>query len=514
MLNNVYAVFLVLCFLSVDVFSREDADSLVRFADLKFHSGFEKQSIINFVTQRQDAFNLFLAIDDTVGEKDAAVYHEKYLEVLDELEQKKIGSKKIKKQVKITYTTVHSRFLKKYVSNNFYPSLFNDGTYNCVSATMLYALAFDAISIPYKVMVSSDHVYLVANPGPKSIVIETTNPSLEDIIFTGEFKYQYVTYLKNSKLISEEEYRNQSTEEIFEAKFKEVNEAEFYNLPGIQYYNKAMDKIQNNEIKEAYELCQKAYYFFPDQMVKWRLYNILLVQLDKCRFTEVSDIDYLAHLSRFENTGSNSIQGIFYEIISHYLQYTDTEAFCDSMFCRLISQIYDQDLTLELRFTYYMQMCYHYQLSEKAEYYADKALQIKENYKDANMILVNSIQMKASRLSDPQTLLDTVNKLEARYDYDLVRPVIRDYKMVAYLRLASDYFRKNRLYNGEEYLQLFEDSCEMPLQNDMLVSHVEIAYATAAAYYLNNNYRTRAKSIIQRGLKYVPGSVVLNSMRD
>jgi len=51
---------------------------------------------------------------------------------------------------------------------------------------MLYALVYDRISIPYKVMASSNHVYLVANPGPKSIVIETTNPGLEKAIFTGE----------------------------------------------------------------------------------------------------------------------------------------------------------------------------------------------------------------------------------------------------------------------------------------------------------------------------------------
>lgn len=44
---------------------------------------------------------------------------------------------------------------------------------------MLYAMVFDELNIPYKVKASSNHVYLVANPGPKSIVVKTTNPDFE-----------------------------------------------------------------------------------------------------------------------------------------------------------------------------------------------------------------------------------------------------------------------------------------------------------------------------------------------
>ena len=41
---------------------------------------------------------------------------------------------------------------------------------------MLYSMVFDAMKIPYKVMAAPGHIYLIANPGSNSIVIETTNP--------------------------------------------------------------------------------------------------------------------------------------------------------------------------------------------------------------------------------------------------------------------------------------------------------------------------------------------------
>ena len=103
---------------------------------------------------------------------------------------------------------------------------------------MLYAMVFDEFEIPCKLKVSSNHVYLVANPGSNSIVIETTNPDFEKAIFTGDFKQQYVNYLRTSKLISAEDYKNKSVEEIFEEKYNEVGDATFDNLPGLQYYNK------------------------------------------------------------------------------------------------------------------------------------------------------------------------------------------------------------------------------------------------------------------------------------
>lgn len=322
--------------------AQNQPDSLIRFSDLRYHSEFEKKALFNFVKHRKDTFNLFMAIDEKMTDEDAKRNHETYLNIFEELDQKKIETKNMNKKIKISYSSVHNRFLQKYNENEYFPVMFKSGTYNCVSASMLYAMVFDKLDIPYKVMASSNHVYLIGSPGSNSVVIETTNPTFEKAIFNGEFQQQYVDYLRSSKLISETDYKNKSVEEIFEEKFNEVRSAEFNNLPGFQYYNKALTKFQNNETESALILCQKAYFFYPDNQVKTLLHTCLLFYIEKCNFGKVSDIDLLAQFSKFEGTDLNTVIGIFNNIIHHHLQYTNKEIFCDSLYQRLISQLSDK----------------------------------------------------------------------------------------------------------------------------------------------------------------------------
>lgn len=486
-------------------------DSIIRFSDLKYHSAFEKAALEIFILHNRDTINLFLAIDENITEEQVKESKNTYMSIFKELEAKKIESKNINKKIKVSYTAVHNRFLKKYNDNQYFPEIFQTGTYNCVSASMLYAMVFSHINIPYKVKASSDHVYLIANPGPNSIVIETTNPGFEQQIFNGDFKQQYANYLRSSKLISESEYKSKSTEEIFEENFKQVRDVEFNSLPGLQYYNKALTKLIANQTEEALQLCQKAYFFYPDYQVKTLLHTSLLFHIEKCNFDKVSDIDFLAQFSRFENTDLNTVVGIFNNIIYNHLQYTDKEAFCDSLYTRLIAQITDKKLLDEIGFTYNINMSYRYQNSEKVEKYITNALIIKGNHYDANTLMRNYLRRKLFNISDPNALLDTISQLESRYNYEVITLQLKEYKLMAYLKLANAQIEQKKMTAGDKYLQDFENNCTLPIENDWLDTWVEIAYRTAAVYHSNKGNKTAARSYVNRGLKYIPDSRLLES---
>jgi tetratricopeptide (TPR) repeat protein len=454
---------------------------------------------------------MFLAIDETITENEANSLKEIYLSVFKDLEKKKVHTKRINKKIRLGYSIVHNRFLKKYNDNEYFPVMFQTGSYNCVSASMLYAMVFDSLDIPYKVKASSNHVYLVANPGSNSIVIETTNPGFAQKIFSGEFKQQYVNYLRSSKLISESEYQKKSVEEIFEEKFREVRDAEFNNLPGFQYYNKALSKLQDNATEEALNLCQKAYLFYPDNQIKTMLFTCLLLHIEKCSFDKVSDIDYVVQLSRFENTDINTVVVIFNNIIYHHLQFTDKEAFCDSLRNRLISQLTDKKLIDELDFVYNLQMSYRYQNSDKVEKYVARALEIKGNHHDAQLIMENHLRKKLYVITNSDILLDTINQLESRYNNEMIGPLLSDHKLRVYLLKASDSFFKKRIAEGDKYLLEFEKNCEPPIKTQFIGTAVEAAYRSAAVYYFYRGDKPKARSYINRGLKYVPYSRLLES---
>ncbi len=502
------------CTYTLSIFSQINSDSLIRFSDLRFHSDFERKSLCNFVNNRNDTFNLFLAIDENMTTELANKLIRVYNSSIDELKQKNIQEKKINRKIKITYSTIHEKFLRKYNDNEYFPVTFQVGTYNCVSASMLYSLVFDELKIPYKVMASSNHVYLIANPGSNSIVIETTNPNFENAIFNGEFKQQYANYLRTSKLISEDEYKNKSAEEIFEQKFKEVREASFNNLAGFQYFNKALSKLQNNDIENGLKLCQKAYFFYPDQQVKTLLYTSLLYEISKCDFDKVSDIDYLSQFSRFENVDTKAVVSIFNNVIAHFLQYTDKELHCDSLYLRLISQISDKKLNEEISFSYNIQMSYRYGNSDKVEKYVIKALEIKGNYKDANIIFENYLRRKLYNISNPNALLDTINSLQQKYKFKEITPLLEYHKLIGYLKVASELYEQKKIATGDKYLLEFENLCINPINDEYLRVMIEQTYNNIANYYYNLGNTAKSKSYVARGLKYVPNSKLLKSFLD
>jgi hypothetical protein len=343
-------------------------------------------------------------------------------------------------------------------------------------------------------------------------VIETTNPGLEQQIFTGEFKQQYANYLRNSKLISESEYKSKSVEEIFEENFKAVKDAEFNNLPGFQYYNKAVQAMQKNQRDEALKLAQKAYFFYPDNQVKMLLYNSLLFYIEKSNFDNVSDIDYLAQLSKFENTDAAMVAGIFSNIINAHLQYTKKEAFCDSLHERMVSQLSDKKLVKELSFNYYLQMSYHYQRSEKIEAFVTKALDIKGNHKDARTMFENHLQRKLYGTANPDALLDTVSQLDKRYNHDLMEPILLEHSLRAYLQKANTAISKKKIAEGEKFIAEFEQRSEIPLNIDGLNTLVESTYGSIAVHYLNKGNKAKAAAYIDKGKKYVPDSRMLESL--
>lgn len=504
---------LIICiafYASLTLYSRTDSDSLVTFSDLNFHSDLEKQATLRFLNNQADAFELFMAIDAEISDSDIKFSENSLATAIFELKSKGIEDKKINKKIKTSYQDIHSKFLNKYNENEYYPVMFRTGTYNCVSASMLYAQVFDLLAIPYKVMASSNHVYLIANPGAKSVVIETTNPDFEKAIFNGEFKRQYVNYLRSSKMISEDEYKNKSSEEIFEERYNEVREVEFANLPGMQYFNKALTMFEQNKYSEAYELSKKAYFYYPDQKVKVLLNNTLLFQLEKSTFDNVADIDYLLQYSRFENADSEIIVGIFGNIINHFLQYTDKEDHCNQLHERLVSNISDENLKEELSFTFNLMMSYRSKSPDTRFHYIERAIRIKNNHRDANRMFISSIDIKLNDIHNSHALLDTIEYLSTTYDYEFLTPVLDGYRLFGYLRVAEDEFEDKNIKEGEFYLDLFEQNCTPPIEETRLRYVAERVYRKIGVYYFYRN-KTKAREVVNRGLTYVPNSRSIKS---
>jgi hypothetical protein len=81
--------FLFLLWISYPLVFSQENDSLVVFSDLKYHSDFEKEAILQFVQGKTDTLNLFLAIDSAMSIETANSYKNIYRTMIMELYEKK-----------------------------------------------------------------------------------------------------------------------------------------------------------------------------------------------------------------------------------------------------------------------------------------------------------------------------------------------------------------------------------------------------------------------------------------
>jgi hypothetical protein len=108
--------------------------------------------------------------------------------------------------------------------------------------------------------------------------------------------------------------------------------------------------------------------------------------------------------------------------------------------------------------------------------------------------------------------LDTVNQLEPKYGiYETSKSLLDEHKLIAYLRLAREQFDQKKLAEGDKYLLEFENKCTLPLKNQMLSMLIETTYQSAAIYCRIKKDSQKTKNYVDRGLKYVPNSLIIKS---
>jgi hypothetical protein len=142
---------------------------------LIYRSGFEERLLMKAASGEVDCLALYTAIT-----KDSLNFRQ-YAEKIDifygETNKKVYAAKTTKNKMKLLFKEVHGYFFVKYDEEAFFSQIFDNGNYNCVTASMLYSIIFDHNKIPFEIKETPTHVYLVAFPGSENIMVETTNPN-------------------------------------------------------------------------------------------------------------------------------------------------------------------------------------------------------------------------------------------------------------------------------------------------------------------------------------------------
>ncbi len=513
---------IIFCIFSFRLYGQDTLkhDSLVFFDELTFHSDFERESFERFIlSAKKDYAAMFFAINEDVKSEDFEKVQRSIQSEIVKYDSPSYKKMKEAKRMKKILKEIHDDYFKKYEELTYFDKIFSIGVFNCVSASALYAIVFEGLDIPYSIKISLNHVYLIAYPSTNSIMVETTNPMEGYYVYNQHFKGNYVDYLKTIKLISEEEYKNKTTEELFEEYFYRETDIDIQELIGIQYSNKGLAFLNEEKFEEAFQAFEKTYFLFPSERNGYYLLLSNALTLNDCDYLDIKYADYLSKLCRYKDMGvsNENIEAEFGDITYKVLINNSNPTLYDEYYEKLNNSISDSAFKADIGYIYNYERGRF--LFNKLNYkeslpYTEEAYKIKPKNADAQNLFITNLILTYSEMDDPNYIL---NKL---YDYSQKYPDLKENNKFAIfqfsniLTLCEQSFAMRNSEKAFEYLAMFENSVQV--DNDELDIHliknsIVNAYSSAASYYFRRNDYSHAKSYLQKGLEYVPGNYELTN---
>lgn len=422
--------------------------------ELYFHSELEQQAFQLTSHDLEEHIIQLLAVNEGMNADDVERVKSKLEQHFKVLEAKGVRNKKIKKATQIIFDITHGAFLQKYEFYAEFHQIFENGVYDCVTASALYALIFDHFDIPYEIREVPSHVYVIAYPETENIIVETTDP------INGVFsidKEKYIEELIGMKIISQQEAKAKSVNELYKIYVEEDNKAiNMKQLVGDLYYNASILAAQDDNHYRTYAYLKKAQAIYDKKMARLSEMNTLLLLAQKSNIEDLQSMKPLFMLLDFEeytelvgidlyNFNSKAAQLYLvddyqpqkYERFYHYLMRSfDTEKY--------------KEIADKARLVYYSQKAHSWRLQSKFEQamvFADSAYQIAPNNLTIRAQLTQIIMANFSYLviqeesteKEGRTFIEKMETITDKY------PFLKDNLKIVEIQFFSMYMSLDEL---------------------------------------------------------------------
>ncbi len=162
------------------------------------------------------------------------------------------------KFIQFAFYRIHRKFLKNYKLYSTLPQLLEEGNYDCVSGTALYAVFFQFLNIKYEIREMAYHVYLLAyTSNHQLIVVESTDPFYGCIIELDKIK-AYAAQMRAQQLIASNANQYQYQHIIDQA-------VSLHQLAGLQFFNAAIHWYNQAHLEKARKYLALAFRYYSSQ---------------------------------------------------------------------------------------------------------------------------------------------------------------------------------------------------------------------------------------------------------
>lgn len=474
---------------------------------LQYSSAFERQC---FNSEELDPLQVLMAIGPNANQTRFVSARLSISQFITEISEKVEKISDEGKKIKFLTAEVPKRFLKTYVSVTHFSTIFETGEYNCVSATALYALILDKLSIPYIIKETPNHVYLVAYPSSSGILIESTMPKNGYYMPKSKEVESIVELLMFNDLITEDEIKQNGHLSIFSKYFYSDKVISLRELTGLQYFNEALMTIRAGNPALSFAAIDKADFLNNTKEVQLVKLSIVSELLSKAKYTSYFDAYCVAQYANLDGAKTSNVHFSYRELIDTPLMRSNDKQFADSVFAIMNAFITDEEKLNEVKVVHYGFYSRYYQLKyneKKATKYAELAYQANPNDVFAQTLYVHTLIQQVMNNDD----LYEDEYIDALSDALADKPELKKHNMVLIFYFNLYCFSSNESYfdNDEEQGQLYFDKALetfAQIEDNSIVDMHNYGrlYAEAGAYYYRKNNLTKALEFVQEGLKHVP----------
>jgi len=256
---------LLALFLVTGAYSQDTSDKLY------YHSTLEEVTIKSFIEKGVVQNPELQLIADKRFNEDYQEQHEVLLtEWIEGLKEKKEKYNNDQRLIAHMFYKVHRKLLKNYSPFSSLHHTLENGNYDCLSGTTLYAILLSALDYDFEVIETNYHIYLnVHLDEEQTILLESTDPLNGYIDSQTEIKERLSEYQKGNS-------RQETSEGVYTFKTRMNHSIDLIGLAGLQYYNIAVNAFNSGSVKEAIYAYEKAGIFYNSP--RYEEFGLILAQ--------------------------------------------------------------------------------------------------------------------------------------------------------------------------------------------------------------------------------------------
>ncbi|MCK6617305.1 MAG: hypothetical protein L6Q51_06650 [Cyclobacteriaceae bacterium] len=175
------------------------------------------------------------------------VDHEQFIRHLDHLQGKRHKFRSESEFIRHIFASTHKKFLKHFNAQANFGLLFKDGTYNCLTGTILYSLILSDFNIHHQVIETNYHIFILVHSDTGTLLLEATDP-INGLVATPN---EIATRINSYKAAPPSITSADSDLMRYEFSFDMYNAVTIDELAGLLYYNQAIEAYNNQQLTQA-----------------------------------------------------------------------------------------------------------------------------------------------------------------------------------------------------------------------------------------------------------------------